>query len=291
LISRDENDNLNNVDYIKNKLFEFVSTKKHNFFSETIEYNDNFDENENISDIQNYMPIYYKSDREPIINSNANEENNINLIKNYSFSYSINNKNKLLTNNIHNSISRNMKNTIKSNSQIFNEYLLIDGKMKDKTLSPEKSKSFHHNYSFDIRNKEKNELSFNSIQEKDKTKDKCIEIENNDILKYYNNYNINCTCDFNSYRKELEHTSPLDNRLYKERILGKNFKKYTIEEDSAFGPSSQKIKKLKRFDSAYNSTKRKVNCIDLEESKIKKYISKNNLINEKIIISTTKSNV
>ena len=291
LISRDENDNINNVDYIKNKLFEFASTKKHNFFSETIEYNDNFDENENISDIQNYMPIYYKSDRNPIINSNANEENNINLIKNYSFSYSNNSKNKILRNNTRNSLSRNMKNTIKSNSQIFNEYLLIDGKMKDKTLSPEKSKSFHHNYSFDIRNKEKTELSFNSIHEKDKTKDKCIEIENNDILKYYNNYNINSTCDFNSYRKELEHTSPLDNRLYKERILGKNFKKYTIEEDSAFGPSSQKIKKLKRFDSAYNSTKRKANCIDLEDSKIKKYLSKNNLINEKIIISPTKSNV
>ena len=291
LISRDENDNLNNVDYIKNKLFEFVSTKKHNFFSETIEYNDNFDENENISDIQNYMPIYYKSDRNPIINNTANEENNINLIKSYSFSYSTNNKNKILSNNTRNSLSRNMKNTIKSNSQIFNEYLLIDGKMKDKTLSPEKSKSFHHNYSFDIRNKEKNELSFNSIQEKDKTKDKCIEIENNDILKYYNNYNINCTCDFNSYRKELEHTSPFDNRLYKERILGKNFKKYTIEEDSAFEPSSQKIKKLKRFDSANSTTKRKTNCFDYEGSKIKKYLSKNNLINEKIIISPTKSNI
>ena len=290
LISRDENDNLNNIDYIKNKLFEFVSTKKHNFLSETIEYNDNFDENENISDIQNYMPIYYKSDRDPIINNNVHEENNNNLIKSYSFSYSTNSKNKLFSNNMRNSLSRNMKNTIKSNSQIFNEYLLIDGKMKEKTLSPEKSKSFHHNYSFDLRNKEKNELSFNSIQEKDKTKDKCIEIENNDILKYYNNYNINCTCDFNSYRKELEHTSPLDNRLYKERIFGKNFKKYTIEEDSPFVHSTQKVKKLKKFDSANSTIKRKENCIDIEGSKIKKYLSKNNLINEKIIISPTKSN-
>lgn len=290
LISRDENDNLNNVDYIKNKLFEFTSTKKHNFFSETIEFNDNFEENENISDIQNYMPIYYKSDRDPIIN-NANEENNTNLIKSYSFCYSSNIKNKIFSYNARNSLSRNMKNTIKSNSQIFNEYLLIDGKMKDKTLSPEKSKSFHHNYSFDIRNKEKNELSFNSIQEKDKTKDKCIEIENTDILKYYNNYNINCTCDFNSYRKELEHTSPFDSRLYKERIFGKNFKKYTIEEDSALESCSQKIKKLKRFDSANSTTKRQNNCIDIEGSKIKKYLSKNNLINEKIIISPTKSNI
>ena len=287
IISKEDNENLNNVEYIKNKLFEFVSMRKNNIFTETIEINDNFDLNENDVennfDIQNYMPIYYKSERDLNINfinnTNINENNNINLVKSYSFSYSINSKNKILNNQLF-SLYNNAKDTIKSNSQIFNEYLLIDSKLKDKTLSVENSKSFHHNYSFDIKNTEKNEFSYHSIQDNKNVdnnindKEKNLEIDNNEIIKYYNKYNFE---NFN--KKELDHKSPFDNKGYKERILGKNFGKYTTEDELITEPIDQKNNKLKIIDDNY---------VDNDESNINKYLNKKSSINEKIIISPVK---
>jgi hypothetical protein len=214
LISKFDNNNENNKEYIKNRLFEFVSLKKNNYFSETIECNDNYEDNENynendnenILDIQNYMQIYCKTEK--YININNTDNNHMNLTKRNSFSYSIYDKNKIF-NNYFLTFLNDAKETIKSNSQIFNEYLLIDRNFKDKQISEENSKTFHHNYSFDIKNKEKNELSFHSPdKDKENEKDKYLIIENNDIINDYNNYN------YNSYEKEIKHKSPFENKGY-----------------------------------------------------------------------------
>ena len=243
LISKFDNNNENNKEYIKNRLFEFVSLKKNNYFSETIECNDNYEDNENynendnenILDIQNYMQIYCKTEK--YININNTDNNHMNLTKRNSFSYSIYDKNKIF-NNYFLTFLNDAKETIKSNSQIFNEYLLIDRKFKDKQISEENSKTFHHNYSFDIKNKEKNELSFHSPdKDKENEKDKYLIIENNDIINDYNNYN------YNSYEKEIKHKSPFENKGY--GLLKKNFRKYSTEEDLLIKPFNQNNKDIK----------------------------------------------
>ena len=281
LISKYDNENENNVEYIKNKLFEFISVKKVNFFSETIEFNDNYDENENanIFDVQNYMPIYCKSQKELNININIknnekNNKNNNNLIKSYSFSFGLNDKNRIL-NNYSYVFLNEQKDTIKSNSQIFNEYLLIDKKFKDKTktISQENSKSFHHNYSFDLKNREKNEFSFHSIPDKDKEKekDKYYVIDNYDYMNKYNYDN------FNSYEKKIDHKSPFDNKGF--RLFPNNLRKYSTEEDLLIEPLNKKNKSLKKLDYENKS----------EEIKDNKYIfNKNSSIKEKVFISPTK---
>ena len=268
LISKYDINNENNIEYIKNRLFEFVSMKRNNFFNETIECNDNFDdnENENILDIQNYMQIYCKTEKGINLNNiNNNENNNMNLIRINSFSYDVNDKIKIF-NNYFSTLLHDAKETIRSNSQIFNEYLLIDRKFKDKTISEENSKSFHHNYSFDIKNKEKNELSFHSIEKnKEKEKDEYLIIENNDI---YNNYN------FSSYKKELKHTSPFNAGGFS--LLGNDFRKYSIEGDLN-KPLFQKNKSLKV--SLCNDTQNEENNL---------YNNKDYSFKEKITISPTK---
>ena len=241
LMSKFDNNNENNKEYIKNRLFEFVSMKKNNYFSETIECNDNYEDNENynendnenILDIQNYMQIYCKTEKYENINNTDN--NHMNLTKRNSFSYSIYDKNKIF-NNYFFTFLNDAKETIKSNSQIFNEYLLIDRNFKDKPISEENSKTFHHNYSFDIKNKEKNELSFQSPDnDKENEKDKYLIIENNDSINDYNNYN--------SYEKEIKHKSPFENKGY--GLLKKNFRKYSTEEDLLIKPFNQNKKDIK----------------------------------------------
>ena len=277
LISKYDNENENNIEYIKNKLFEFISVKKVNFFNETIECNDNYDENDNeiIFDPQNYMPVYCKSDKDLSINLNLKNEknkNNSNLLKSYSFSFGNYHKNRILNNYLY--FLNEQKDTIKSNSQIFNDYLLIDKKFKEtKTISQENSKSFHHNYSFDLKIREKNELSFNSIPDKEKEKENdnyCV-IDNCDIINKYNYDN------FNSYEKEIEHKSPFDNKGF--RLFANNLRKYSTE-DLLIEPINKKNKKLNILE--YNENNN-------EENKDNKYIfNKNISIKEKIFISPTK---
>ena len=269
LISRYENEN--NIEYIKNKLFEFISYKKVNCFSETIECNGNYDDNDNIFDIQNYMPIYCKSDRD--LNLNNEKNKNINLLKSYSFSFNINDKNRILNNYLYTFIN-DQKDTIKSNSQIFNEYLLIDRKIKDKTISQENSKSFHHNYSFDLKNREKNELSFHSIpeQDKEKEKEKYYVIDNDEIINKFSYDN------FNSYEKEMEHKSPFDNKGF--RLFANNIRKYSTEEDLLIEPLNKKNKNMNLLE--YNENQ------IIENKNNKNILNKNNSIKEKILISPTK---
>ena len=130
---KEENERTNDIEYIKNRLFEFVLKR--------ISGNDdNMCENDDIFELQSYRRLLCKSEKLLNIYKNSFdfvEENDINLIRNYSYSFNINNKNKILYNNT--------KDSIKSSSQIFNEYLLINSKLKDKTITPENSKSFHHN--------------------------------------------------------------------------------------------------------------------------------------------------
>ena len=277
LMSKYDNENENNIEYIKNKLFEFVSVKKVNYFSETIECNDNYDENDNaiIFDAQNYMPVYCKSDKDLNINSNIKNEknkNNSNLVKSYSFSFGNYHKNRILNNYLY--FLNEQRDTIKSNSQIFNEYLLLDKKFKEtKTISQDNSKSFHHNYSFDLKIREKNELSFHSIpdKEKEKQKDNYYVIDNYDIINKFNYDN------FNSYEKEIEHKSPFDNKGF--RLFANNLRKYPTE-DLLIEPFNKKNKKLNILE--YNEN------INEENKDNKPIFNKNTSIKEKIIISPTK---
>ena len=280
LISKYENEKLNNIDYIKNKLYEFILMKKNKNFTETIDCIDNLEENENenIFDVQNYLPIYYKSERDNtknINNTNFNEKNSLNLIKSYSFSYSINNKSKLFNNYFN--ILDSGKDSIKSNSQIFNEYLFIHNHIREKTLSRENSKSFHHNYSFDIKNKDKNE-SFHSIHdnEKEKNKDIYLKKEKNELITYSNN--INNDENFKSYQKETNHKSPFDNPRYYERVLKKNKRKFSTCED------------LKQPLYQNNNNLKKIENNDCEEYYKNKYLSKNNSFKENKVISPIKLN-
>ena len=260
---KEENERTNDIEYIKNRLFEFVLKR--------ISGNDdNMCENDDIFELQSYRRLLCKSEKLLNIYKNSFdfvEENDINLIRNYSYSFNINNKNKILYNNT--------KDSIKSSSQIFNEYLLINSKLKDKTITPENSKSFHHNYSFDLKNRDKNESSSYSNRNKDKDNNNYLENENNDAIKYYNSYNYE---NYNSYRKELEYKSPFDDKNYKNKVLDNGTRKYSFAEDLLIEPFSQKNRKIKIID--YN---------EKEEENIDNYLTNNHSIKENIIISPVKS--
>ena len=262
---KEENERINDIEYIKNRLFEFVLKR--------ISGNDdNMCENDDIFELQSYRRLLCKSEKLLNIYKNSFdfvEENDINLIRNYSYSFNINNKNKILYNNT--------KDSIKSSSQIFNEYLLINSKLKDKTITPENSKSFHHNYSFDLKNRDKNESSSYSNRNKDKDNNNYnyLENENNDAIKYYNSYNYE---NYNSYRKELEYKSPFDDKNYKNKVLDNGTRKYSFAEDLLIEPFSQKNRKIKIID--YN---------EKEEENIDNYLPNNHSIKENIIISPVKS--
>ena len=262
---KEENERTNDIEYIKNRLFEFVLKR--------ISGNDdNMCENDDIFELQSYRRLLCKSEKLLNIYKNSFdfvEENDINLIRNYSYSFNINNKNKILYNNT--------KDIIKSSSQIFNEYLLINSKLKDKTITPENSKSFHHNYSFDLKNRDKNESSSYSNRNKDKDNNNYnyLENENNDAIKYYNSYNYE---NYNSYRKELEYKSPFDDKNYKNKVLDNGTRKYSFAEDLLIEPFSQKNRKIKILD--YNVK---------EEENIDNYLPNNHSIKENIIISPVKS--
>ena len=264
---KEENERTNDIEYIKNRLFEFVLKR--------ISGNDdNMCENDDIFELQSYRRLLCKSEKLLNICKNSFdfvEENDINLIRNYSYSFNINNKNKILYNNT--------KDSNKSSSQIFNEYLLINSKLKDKTITPENSKSFHHNYSFDLKNRDKNESSSYSNRNKDKDNNNYnyLENENNDAIKYYNSYNYE---NYNSYRKELEYKSPFDDKNYKNKVLDNGTRKYSFAEDLLIEPFSQKNRKIKILD--YN---------EKEEENIDNYLPNNHSIKENIIISPVKSNM
>ena len=255
-VIKEENERTNDIEYIKNRLFEFAL--KHISGND-----DNMCENDDIFELQSYRRILYKSEKLSNIYINRFdliEENDINLKRNYSYSYNINYKNKILYNNT--------KGTIKSSSQIFNEYLLINSKLKDKTITPENSKSFHHNSSLSNRNKNKN-------KNKEFNNDNYLENENNDAIKYYNSYNYE---NYNSYIKELEYKSPFDDKNYKNKVLDNGTRKYSLAEDLLIEPFSQKNRKIKILD--YN---------EKEEENIENYFPNNHSIKENIIISPVKS--
>ena len=199
-------------------------------------------------------------------------KNNSNLVKSYSFSFGNYHKNRILNNYLY--FLNEQRETIKSNSQIFNDYLLIDKKFKEtKTISQENSKSFHHNYSFDLKIREKNELSFHSIpeKEKEKEKDNYYVIDNYDIINKYNYDN------FNSYEKEIEHKSPIDNKGF--GLFPNNLRKYSTE-DLLIEPFNKKNKKLNILECNENIN---------EENKDNKFtFNKKTSIKEKIFISPTK---
>ena len=216
-----------NKDYIKKKLFEFILEKKKE--DNKIKLNNNLKINEKFFSTHDCLNFYSK----PLYNYNIFQFRNKNLIKSSSFSYNTNCKQKLI-HNYFNLTNGNIKEIQKSASQIFDELILTDNNKKDKTFSVFDSKYSNHEYSFDLKHKEKNEISFQSIPEKEKQNNKYFDFDdNNFVIESYNSYN-----------KELEHKNSFKNRS--EKILKKNnFNKYNFSEDLLIESQFKKNKKLK----------------------------------------------
>ena len=157
-------------DYFKNKLFEFILNSKKR--KSKILYNNCLKKNKDIFNVNDYFHLESKTFY------NCNKKKSKFLTKSYSFSYNNNYKNNIF-NNFLNISHDNIKETQKSVSQIFDEFFSIENKIKDKTNSEENSKFSNHEYSFDLKHKEKNEISFQSIQDKEKSNDKFFDFNNN----------------------------------------------------------------------------------------------------------------
>ena len=253
-------------EYIKNKLFNFAIEQKNNDINKkTLECHDNFNEDKISFNMNNYFQMYKKTFSGYWTNKNEYKK----ISKSFSYSYSEANKNNII-NNLTNLSAEKIKDVFKNNSQIFDEYLLTDYKKKDKTNSQDFFKYYNHDYSFDARNKDKNEISFHSIPEKEKTKDKFF---------YYNNYLVdNCK----SYEKEfIGHKSPNLNNNKSHNILENNRKKLIFDEDLLIIPNFKKKEKINLLE--LNTTE------DNEDNDIyKNYLDNKILIDEKLTISNSK---
>ena len=204
LIKKEESKN-ESQGYFKDKLFEFILNSKKR--KTKILPNTSYKKNKNILKTYDCFHLYSKT----ILN--CDKINSRHLTKSLSFSFKNNNKNNIFHNFL-NLSQENMKNTPKSASQIFDEFYSIENKIRDKTISEENSQFSNHEYSFDLKHKERNEISFQSIQEKEKTNIKFFDFNNN---SFEDNYNSN--------KNEIEN----DNKS--EKILIKNFKNFNLPED------------------------------------------------------------
>jgi hypothetical protein len=160
-------------------------------------------------------------------------------------------------NNYFDLLDENAKNTPKSVSLIFDEYLLSANKTKNKMDSHNNSKYSNHEYSFDLKNKEKNEISFQSIPDKEKA--------NNKSIDSHDNYNI--------YEKEFGNKS--------EKTLKNDFPKYIFTEDLLIEKNLNIKEKLNLMD--LNSARENEICEDLDKN-----LFNNGLFEEKIKISPSK---
>ena len=192
-------------DNIKNKLFDFVLKRKNIKNQEKI--NNNLKRDENIFNTYNCHYLNPKI----LYDFNTYKNSNKKIIKSFSYSF-INNHKQNIFDNFYNLSKENNRDTPKSVSQLFDEILLTENKIKDKTISEDNSKFSNHEYSYDLKHKEKNEISFQSIPDKERHNDKFFDLDNNFLI---NNYN--------SYKKEFKHNNSFMNKC--EKIMQNNFNK------------------------------------------------------------------
>ena len=254
-----------NEEEIKTKLYNFIIEKKYgkNNKSKIGRNKDTLEKNKTLfytADNQNlYTKTYYDYNR-------VQNKNKI-IRKSFSFSYNYNYKNNFFLNYFY-LLDENVKDTPKSSSQIFDEYLLTDYKKKEKTNSKENSKYSNHEYSFDLRKKDNNEISFQSI-EKESMNDKFFDFNNNI-------FNGNS----NSDEKDLKQKNNYE--IKSEKRIEKNFNKFNFTEDLLIDSNFKKNERLEMKDS--NST--------IEKNKIEdfgKSLLDNGLFTEKITISPSKN--
>ena len=192
-------------DNIKNKLFDFVLKRKNIKNQEKI--NNNLKREENIFNTYNCHYLNPKI----LYDFNTYKNSNKKIIKSFSYSF-INNHKQNIFDNFCNLSKENNRGTPKSVSQLFDEILLTENKIKDKTISEDNSKFSNHEYSYDLKHKEKNEISFQSIPDKERHNDKFFDLDNNFLI---NNYN--------SYKKEFKHNNSFMNK--RDKIMQNNFNK------------------------------------------------------------------
>ena len=248
-----------NEEYIKTKLFDFILEKKNININKNINENsrNNLEKNKNIF-ITNYLRSYSK----PFIHCHSIQNKNKEIQKSSSFSYFIKQKSGYL-NNYFDLLDEDEKNTPKSVSLIFDEYLLSANKTKNKMDSHNNSKYSNHEYSFDLKNKEKNEISFQSIPDKEKA--------NNKSIDSHDNYNI--------YDKEFGNKNLFGNKS--EKTLKNDFPKYIFTEDLLIEKNLNIKEKLNLMD--LNSARENEICEDLGKN-----LFNNGLFEEKIKISPSK---
>jgi len=197
----------NRRDEIKNKLFDFILKRKSNKNKVKIN-NNNLKREENIFNTYDCHQLYPKI----LYDVNTYRNSIKKIIKSFSFSFSNNYKQNIFD-NFCNLSKENIRDTPKSVSQLFDEILLTENKIKDKSISEDNSKFSNHEYSFDLKHKEKNEISFQSIPDKEKQSDKFFDFDNTTFL--INNYN--------SYKKEFKHNNSIINK--RKKILKNDFNK------------------------------------------------------------------
>ena len=258
LMNKDEYKN-KNEDYIKNKLFEYIIHNKNEEYK--IEYYNNYKENKYGLNTHDYVHFNSKT----LYDFNSRQLKNKNLIKPFSFSYS-NNFNK---NNLLNLSNENIRDTQKSFSQMFDELLLTNEKFRNKTISDDNSKYLNHEYSYDLRHKEKNNISYNSIPDKEKD-DKFFDLNNNFFIDNYN-----------SDKKELQHKNYYENKS--EKILIKNnFGKINFTDDLLMEPNYKKTENINTIE--YKLEKEKE-----ENDDFNKYLNDKDLLRKTIKISPSKN--
>ena len=197
------------------------------------------------------------------------KQNTNNIIKkSLSFSYNHNYKSNNYFTNYFCIEDENVKDTPKSVSQIFDEYLLTDNKRKEKTSSKENSKYSNHEYSFDLKNKENNEISFQSI-EKEKINDKFFDFNNNIFNE-----------NFNSDNKEMELKN--NYQIKSEKRFDKEFNKCNLTEELLINSNLKKNERLEMMES--NSVREKH-----EDEDFTKNLLDNSLFRKKITISPSKN--
>ena len=261
LLLNNEDENINEEN-IKDKLFNFILEKKNNF---NINQKKKF--NNNISNSNEKRHIFAKTfyDYDRITNIYENK------IKTNSFSLDNNWKSKKLI-NLFNLIDDNIKNTPRSVSQIIEEYSLTKDKINQRTNSQNNSRYLNHEYSYDIKNNEKNDASLQLTPEKEDINDKFFDFNNN---LFNDNYN--------SDKKEKDNEKGKIFLNNSERGLKYNFNKFNNTEDLLIIPKFRKNQKLELMDSY--SKKEKYKKANFSNS-----LFNNCLFNSKITISPSKNN-
>ena len=259
LLINNEDENINEEN-IKDKLFNFILEKKNNFNEKKKnKFNNNiYEANKTILNSNKNRNKFTKTFyNDKIIQNSIEKKTNANSFSCINF---------WKTKNFINLIDENIKDTPRSVSQIIEEYLLTNNKIKERTNSGGCSRFSNYGYSFDGKNNEKSNVSFKQTPEKEELNDKFFDFNNN---LFNDNYN--------SDEKENENEKMFITNS--EKKLKNNLNNLNITEDLLIMPKFRKNEKLELMESNLNEEKCK------NENFNNNYLFKN-----KIAISPTKIN-